>query len=161
MRRDDSSSPSRACYKFDFLAQWYSTWLSNEDAEDVAFDGYGFLGEGEAFESDNWCMSTLKFYEMNHRGHANNFVGVYIEDENCDATTETFPTFVRCSGAGAEIPDDGGSCSCGDGSTWNDATSQCECDVGYLATPYVSWRRNPVCIACNGIGATGKIASIE
>ena len=143
------------------LAQWYSTWLSNEDAADHPFDGYGFLGDGEAFESDDWCMSTKKFYEMNHRGHANKFIGVYIEDENCGVTTKTFPSFVKCSGAGAIIPEDGASCSCGDGSTWNEAESECECDAGYLATPYVSWRRNPICVSCSGIGASGRIINVK
>ena len=43
------------------------------------------------------------------------------------------------------------------GSQWNDATSARECDVGYLATPFVSWRKNQLCIACTGIGAKGKV----
>ena len=106
-------------------------------------------------------MSTKKFYEMNHRGHANKFIGVYIEDENCGATTKTLPSFVKCSGAGAIIPEDGASCSCGDGSTWNEAESECECDAGYLATPNVSWRRNPICVSCSGIGASGMMINIK
>ena len=105
-------------------------------------------------------MSTHKFFEMDRRGHENNFIGVYIEDENCGTTTETFPTFVRCSGPGAIIPEDGASCSCGDGSSWNSDTGACECDAGYLQTPYVSWRRYPICIACTGIGATGRVTNI-
>ena len=140
-----------------FLEQWYSTWLSTEDAAEVPFDGTGFLGDGEAITSDGWCMSTHKFYEMSRRGHENNFIGVYIEDENCGTTSQTFPTFVRCSGPGAIIPEDGASCTCGDGSTWNDATSACECNSGYIETPYVDWRRNPICVECSGIGATGKV----
>ena len=147
--------------RIDNLEQWYSTWLSSEEATDVPFDGTGFLGDGEAITSDGWCMSTHKFYELSRRGHENNFIGVYIEDANCGTTTQTFPTFVQCSGPGAIIPEDGASCSCGDGSTWNDATSACECNTGYMATPYVDWRRNPICVACTGVGATGKVVIVK
>ena len=94
---------------------------------------------------------------MNFRGHKTNFVGVYIEDASCGATTKTFLAFVKCSGPGAVIPHDGASCSCGDGSTWNDTTKACECDDGYMATPFVNWRRNSICVACSGIGATGSV----
>ena len=99
-------------------------------------------------------MSKQKYFEMNRRGHDNKFIGVYIEDVNCGSTSETFPPFVRCTGPGAVIPEDGASCTCAAGSTWNDITNACECDSGYVETPYVEWRRNPLCVACSGIGAT-------
>ena len=137
--------------------QWYSTWLSTQDTVDVPFDGTGFLGNGADIPEEDWCMSKQKYYEMNRRGHDNKFIGVYIEDQNCGTTTQTFPAFVRCSGPGAIIPEDGSSCSCADGSTWNTATSACECNAGYVETPYVEWRRNPLCVACTGVGASGKI----
>ena len=107
------------------------------------------------FYSDSWCMSHQRHYEMSYRGHATNFIGVYIEDASCGTPAQTFPTFVKCSGPGAIIPRDGASCTCGDGSTWNSGTSECECDAGYTATPYVNWRRDPICILCSGIGASG------
>ena len=101
-------------------------------------------------------MSHQKHYEMSYRGHANTFIGVYIEDASCGTPSETFSTFVKCSGPGAIIPRDGASCTCGDGSTWNSGTSECECDTGYIATPYVNWRRDPICVLCSGIGASGE-----
>ena len=111
---------------------------------------------GESIFSDNWCMSHHKHFEMSFRGHANNFIGLYIEDTSCGTPSATFPTFVKCSGPGAIIPRDGASCTCGDGSTWNSDSSECECNTGYSATPYVNWRRNPICILCSGIGASGE-----
>ena len=130
--------------------------MSNIDAADAPFDGTGFLGDGEAIVSDSWCMSTQLDYEMNLRGHANTFVGLYIEDTTCGTTAQTFPTFVKCSGPGAVIPRDGASCPCGEGGSWNSDTNECECDSGYMATPYVNWRRNPICSLCSGIGASGR-----
>ena len=107
-------------YKSFDKPQWYSTWLSNKDAEDVPFDGTGFLGDGEAITSDNWCMSTQMYYELGLRGQNNNFIGLYVEDQTCpDEPISSFPTFVKCSGPGAVMPRDGASCTCGDGSFWN------------------------------------------
>ena len=111
---------------------------------------------GESIFSDNWCMSHHQHFELSFRGHANNFIGLYIEDASCETPAETFPTFVKCSGPGAIIPRDGASCTCGDGSTWNSETSECECNAGYTATAYVNWRRNPICILCSGVGASGE-----
>ena len=104
-------------------------------------------------------MSHHQHFEMSFRGHANNFIGLYIEDTSCETPAEIFPTFVKCSGPGAIIPRDGASCTCGDGSSWNDETSECECNVGYTATAYVNWRRNPICILCSGVGASGEAFS--
>ena len=79
------------------------------------------LSDGEGMVSDNWCMSNQRFYEMSHRGHQNNFIGLYIEDPSCDPsdTSDTMTSFVRCVGPGAIMPEDGGSCTCGDNSLWN------------------------------------------
>ena len=104
-------------------------------------------------------MSHHQHFEMSFRGHANNFIGLYIEDASCEQPAETFPTFVKCFGPGAIIPRDGASCTCGDGSSWNSEISECECNVGYTATAYVNWRRNPLCILCSGVGASGKALS--
>ena len=119
-------------------------------------DCIGPLTDRRSLFSDSWCMSHQRHYEMSYRGHATNFVGVYIEDASCGTTTKIFPTFVKCSGPGAIIPRDGASCTCGAGSTWNSGTSECECDAGYTATPYVNWRRDPICVLCSGIGASGE-----
>ena len=38
--------------------------------------------------------------------------------------------------------------------TYINETNSCECKQGYMETPYVNWRRNPICILCSGLGAT-------
>ena len=135
-------------------SNWYSTWLSAEDAKDVPYDGLKVLGDGEGLVSENDCMSTFKFYEMSFRGHANNFIGLYIEDPSCPSDTPaTMPSFVRCVGPGAIIPEDGASCTCGANSSWNANTEECECDDGYLGSTQANWQRNPTCHICSGVGA--------
>ena len=136
------------------LGQWYSTWLSQEDAKDVAYDGLKGLEPGEGLVSENWCMSFHQFYAMSHRGHQNNFIGLYIEDPSCPADTPaTMPSFVKCVGPGAIIPEDGASCTCGDNSSWNADTEECACDDGYIGSLQSNWERNPHCVICSGVGA--------
>ena len=135
-------------------SNWYSTWLSAEDAKDVPYDGLKVLGEGEGLVSENDCMSTYKFYEMSFRGHQNNFIGLYIEDPSCPVDTPaSMPSFVRCVGPGAIIPEDGASCTCGDNSIWNADLGECECEDGYLGSTQANWQRNPICVICSGVGA--------
>ena len=105
------------CVLISSSAQWYSTWLSQRDARNVPYDGMKVLGDGEEIIDDldgTGCMGMRPFYEMSYRGHANQFIGLYIEDPNCGETESTLPPFVKCSGPGAIIPDDGASCTCGD-----------------------------------------------
>ena len=146
-------------WEFDYpydRQQWYSTWLSTRDARDVAYDGLKVLGDGEEVVDDlsgNGCMGFRPFYEMNYRGHENKFIGLYIEDPNCGETENVMPAFVKCSGPGAIIPEDGASCTCGDNSQWNSDTSECECLPNHLGSTHVFWRRNPICTLCSGVGA--------
>ena len=131
--------------------------MSTRDARDVAYDGIKALGDGEEVVDDNsgsGCMGMRQFYELSYRGHNNNFIGLYIEDPNCgDAVTNVLPPFVKCSGPGAIIPEDGASCTCGENSQWNSDTAECECLPGYMGSIHVIWRRNPVCTLCSGVGA--------
>ena len=88
------------------------------------------------------------------RGHQNNFIGLYIEDPSCPVDTPaTMPSFVKCVGPGAIIPEDGASCTCGDNSSWNADTEECACDDGYIGSLESNWERNPHCVICSGVGA--------
>ena len=59
------------------------------------------------YRSGAGCMGMRPFYEMSYRGHENQFIGLYIEDPNCGETLDVAPAFVKCSGPGAIIPEDG------------------------------------------------------
>ena len=120
----------------------------------MPYDGLKVLGDGEGMVSENDCMSNKRFYEMSHRGHQNNFIGLYIEDPSCPSdTSTTLPSFVRCAGPEAIIPEDGASCTCGDNSIWNAILEECLCEDGFMATLATNWQRNPSCIRCSGVGA--------
>ena len=131
--------------------------MSQKQGRYVSYDGLKILGDGEEVidENDgNGCMSARQFYGLSHRGHQNNFIGLYIEDPNCgDDELGTMKPFVRCVGGGAIIPDDGASCTCGDNSRWNADINECECVEGHMASTWVNWRRNSVCTLCSGVGA--------
>ena len=120
----------------------------------MPYDGLKVLGDGEGMVSENDCMSNKRFYEMSHRGHQNNFIGLYIEDPSCPSdTSTTLPSFVRCAGPGAIIPEDGASCTCGDNSFWDANLEECVCEAGFMATLATNWERNPSCVLCSGVGA--------